>query len=94
MKIMAPHIIQIIILLLFVVWGIGAGYVWIIKPLKQSKLVKNWIRVPCTIESSELKCEVAGDGPGYHPEIRYTYEYNNIPYISSRFSFYVVTTSL
>lgn len=59
---MVPHILHIIFFLFIVAWGIVAGYQLIINPLQQSKIAKYWLRVPCTIESSELKSEAGGDG--------------------------------
>jgi len=78
---------------IFFVVGMGFFYHFFIRPLWMISSARNWVEVPCMVESSEVVRHTGDDGPTYSIDILYRYEHGGKEYRSSRYQFMSASSS-
>lgn len=71
----------------FALIGTGLLIPFLILPLWRVQAARNWVAVPCVIETSEVESHRDSDGTTYRPHIAYTYRFEGTEYRSDRYDF-------
>jgi hypothetical protein len=77
----------------FLLFGLGLGYPFALKPLLEITAARNWPAVPCTIISSQVTTRQGDDGPTYGVEVVYQYRVDGRSYTAARYRFSSITSS-
>lgn len=64
-----------------------------IRPAIQTMAARDWVEVPCRIESADVKTHSGSDGSTYSIEVRYIYEYGGKVYTGDCYAFHSMSSS-
>ena len=77
----------VLFFLVFLLMGGGFFYGFFVRPVLGIMAARDWLEVPCTVLSSEVKSHRGDDGTTYSIGMVYTYEFAGREHQSSRYDF-------
>lgn len=86
---------RVIFLFFSVFFLMGSAFMWVffVGPVLHMYAARNWVEVPCTVISSQVRSHSSDDGPTYSVDILYSYEVGGRQYKSNRYGFVMGSSS-
>lgn len=73
--------------LVFLLIGGGLLYAFFLRPLMKIVIARDWVAVPCTVISSEVKSQRGNHGSTYSVNVLYSYEFAGGTHKANRYDF-------